>query len=105
MYNEKALKELKSLLIKKYPEYIDKLILFGSRAENKEREYSDYDILLILKKDYNWKLKENIREIVYDIILKYDIITETKFISKKELNSIKGCSPFIQDALLKGIII
>ena len=103
MYNKNAMKELKRILIEKYPEEIDRMILFGSRAENKEREFSDYNILLILKNKFDWKFKKKIRDITFDIILKYDIITDMKFISRNELNSIEGNLPFVKDALSKGL--
>ncbi len=45
MFNQSAVKELKSLLLNKYSEYIDKLILFGSQINETAREYSDYDLL------------------------------------------------------------
>ncbi len=97
--------ELKRLLIKKYPEIIDKLILFGSRAENRENEFSDYDILLILKEQYNREFEENVLDIAYDIILKYDILTDLKFITNDELQTIKGALPFVQSAMNNGVVI
>ena len=105
MYNQKAMKELKELLIKTYPDYIDKVILFGSRITEKENNSSDYDILVILKKLFDWRFKYKIYDISYDIDLKYDIITDVKLISKIELRTIKGKQPFILDALEKGIVI
>ncbi|MEA2096024.1 MAG: nucleotidyltransferase domain-containing protein [Candidatus Cloacimonadota bacterium] len=105
MYNKKAMIELKKLLIKKYPEIIDKLILFGSRAENRENEFSDYDILLILKEQYNREFEENVLDIAYDIILKYDILTDLKFITNDELKTIKGALPFVQSAMNNGVVI
>jgi len=103
MYNQKALKVIKNHLFEKYPDIIEKMILFGSRVKGNEIEESDYDILLILKSDYDWKLKENIRDTIYDIALEYDIITNTMFINKDELESVRGSSPFIQEALINGI--
>ncbi len=105
MYNEKALKELKTQLIAKYPKIIEKLILFGSRAENVEREYSDYDILLVLRKAYDRSFAEDLLDMEYDLVLKYDIITDLKLITKDELKTLKGYLPFVQSALTKGIII
>ena len=105
MYNKKAMIELKKLLIKKYPEIIDKLILFGSRAENRENEFSDYDILLILKEQYSREFEENVLDIAYDIILKYDILTDLKFITNDELQTIKGALPFVQSAMTNGVVI
>jgi predicted nucleotidyltransferase len=49
---KKILKELKKLLMKGFSDYIDKVVLFGSQALNTARGYSDYDILVILEKDY-----------------------------------------------------
>ena len=105
MYNKKALKELKMLLVEKYPDYIEKMILFGSRAEGKEKEYSDYDILLILNKPYNRSFEDNVLDIAYDIILKYDILTDVKLITKAELKTVKGALPFVQSALNRGITV
>ena len=105
MYNKKAMKELKKLLIRKYPNQIDRMILFGSRVENKENEFSDYDILLILNKTYNRNFEENVLDIAYDIILKYDILADLKFITNDELKTIKGALPFVQSAMNNGVIL
>ena len=105
MYNKKAMIELKKLLINKYPEIIDKIILFGSRAENRENEFSDYDILLILKDQYNREFEEKVLDIAYDVILKYDILTDLKFITNDELQTIKGALPFVQSAMNNGVVI
>ena len=105
MVNQSALKELKSILISKYSDYIDKLILFGSRINETAREYSDYDLLLILKKSYNWRFENEIYDICSEVNLKYDIMTDIKIISKQELQTIRGKQPFIQNAINHGITI
>lgn len=105
MNNVKALNELKKLLINKYPEYIDRLILFGSRIDGTANQYSDYDILLILKKKYNWNFENKIYDTCSDINIKYDIITDIKIISNSELNSIIGKQTYIQNALNNGLVI
>ncbi len=103
--NQSALKELKSILMQQYPEYIEQIILFGSRANGTAREYSDYDILLILKKPYDRWLKDGISNRCYDINLKYDIITDVKVISREELQTLRGKQPFIQNAINSGRIL
>lgn len=105
MYNKEAMTELKKLLLKQFPNIIDKIILYGSRAENREYEYSDYDILLILREKYNREFEENVLDIAYDIILKYDILADLKFITNEELQTIKGALPFVQSAMNNGVII
>ncbi len=105
MYNKEALKELKFVLKKRFPKEIEKIILFGSRAENKESEHSDYDLLLIVNRPVNSSFEEEILDITYEIILKYDIMADLKFISNSNLNSVEGTLPFIQNALSRGIVI
>ena len=58
------------------------MILFGSRTENKENQYPDYDILLILNKDYEWELKRKIRDATYNVNVDFDIVIETKKLAK-----------------------
>lgn len=105
MDKKKILKELKALLIENFSDYIDKVILFGSQALNTAKEYSDYDILVILKKDYDWQLEDSILSLCYEIDLKYDILTDVKLISRNELSTIKGKQPFILNALEHGLVI
>ncbi|HHE37555.1 MAG TPA: nucleotidyltransferase domain-containing protein [Candidatus Cloacimonetes bacterium] len=103
MYNTKAMSELKTLLKKSFPEFIEKIILFGSQIEGTSNKYSDYDILLILKKKYDWKFKNKVYDKSWEIDFKYDILTDISLISKNELNSIKGKLPFIVNALENGV--
>ena len=105
MYNKDAMNELKKILTNKFPNLIDKIILYGSRVEDKEEEFSDYDILLVLKKKFDWKLKKRIRDATYDVNVDYDIVTDTKLISNQDLKTEIGQLPFVQDALSKGIAI
>jgi predicted nucleotidyltransferase len=105
MDNKKILKELKALLIENFSDCIDKVILFGSQALNTAKDYSDYDILVILKKDYDWQLEDSILSLCYEIDLKYDILTDVKLISRNELTTIKGKQPFILNALQHGLVI
>jgi len=102
---KKILHELKELLLNQFPDIIHKIILFGSQAVGNAADYSDYDILIVMKKEYNWKLKDAIRASCYEIDLKYDILTDVKLITIDELKTIKGKQPFIQDALTYGIAI
>jgi predicted nucleotidyltransferase len=101
----KALKELKELLFKSFPDYIDKVILYGSQASGTAKDYSDYDILVILKKAYDWKLKNEIYDKSWEVDFKYDILTDIRLISNPELETIKGKQPFILNAIERGIVL
>ncbi len=99
----KILEDLKKILNSNFPDLIDKIILFGSQANGRQKEYSDYDILIILKKDYDWELENLIIDACYDVDLKYDIVTDIKIISTEELNLPRGRQTYIQKALTDGI--
>ena len=105
MNDKKILTELRSLLTERFPDQIEKIILFGSRASGSPDIYSDHDVLIVLKSDYNWRLKQSIQEVCWEIDYKYDILTDVKVISLAELHTIKGKQPYITNALQYGIAV
>ena len=100
---QKILNDLKILLNKNFSDQIAKIILYGSQIDHNHKKNSDYDILIILKKQYDWKLKNRIYDLLYEIDLKHDIVTDIKIISLEELETIRGKLPYIQNALQYGI--
>jgi predicted nucleotidyltransferase len=102
--NKKILTELKTNLFSLLGKELNEIILFGSHAHNKATKDSDVDILIILKKQYDWKKKRMIRDICYETGLKYGVLIDSKIISIYELNySPKGMHPLYRDAIEKGI--
>jgi len=93
------LNDLKQKLEYEFNDLIEKVILFGSQINGKASEFSDYDILVVLKKDYDWKIEEKIIDLSYEVALKYDIIIDMKVISVNELNNLRGKQPYIINAL------
>lgn len=91
--------ELRTLLQKHLGENIEKIILFGSQAADTNSEYSDYDILIILRTGYDWHTKNKIFSLCYEIDLKYDILIDAKIISLAELRTLRGKQPFVLNAL------
>jgi predicted nucleotidyltransferase len=102
--NTQLLEELKALLQAKFSDYIDRVVLFGSRSTGTANTDSDFDILIILAKEYDWQLEDKILSLCYEMDLKYDIVTDVKLISHRELSTIKGKQPFIINALESGIV-
>ncbi len=101
---KKILNDLQALLVKEFGDSIAKVILFGSHALGTASPSSDYDILVVLKKDYDWRLEDDILSTCYEIDLKYDILTDVKVISQEELKTVKGKQPFILNALEHGLV-
>lgn len=95
---------LKDRLSSEFGELIKHIVLFGSRAQKKDTELSDYDILIILKDDYNWKLKSKINSVCYDIAVDHTIFIDPIIISENELNNtLRGKQPIIANTIKNGI--
>ncbi|MFH0866157.1 MAG: nucleotidyltransferase domain-containing protein [Bacteroidota bacterium] len=102
--NSIILRELKKLLSRKIGDNISDLIIFGSQLVSGKKENSDYDILIVLKNNYDWKTKEIIRHTCYDISLQFDIVIDSKIISINELyHTPLGMDFLYQEALRTGL--
>jgi predicted nucleotidyltransferase len=55
------LRELKHLLQEHFHDDIQDVILVGSQAAGTSREDSDYDVLIIVNRDYDWRVMGKIR--------------------------------------------
>lgn len=101
--NKIILSELKKHLINNYGDSVKDVVLFGSQARKDSNEFSDYDVLIILKSDYSGKDENKILDLCYDIDLKHDILLDVHIISKNELNTIRGKQPIFVNAIKSGI--
>lgn len=72
--------------IKKAGLQLNGIYLFGSRAVNKHNETSDYDVAIILNEKIDWKLKDKVREVIYDIMLNYDIVIDSHIYTKMDID-------------------
>lgn len=97
------LKDLKENLRKQYTDSVRDVILFGSQARDTANENSDFDVLILLDKDYTGRDENDIFDICYDIDLKYDIIIDAHLLSLKELSNIRGKQPIFKNAINSGI--
>jgi len=105
MDNMTLLKKMKSLLIDVYGDLVVKIILFGSRVDGTAKEYSDYDVLIVVNKTLDWKTKDSIRDTLYNLNIEYDILLSVQVISEPELTTILGKQPFIQNAIERGVAV
>ena len=81
---ENIITSIKDLLKSKYPSF-QGLYFFGSRNKDKYDEHSDFDIALIFNEEITWKFKEEIRGLIYDIMLQSDIVIDSHIYSIKEM--------------------
>jgi len=97
-------KEIKQHLNKHLNNIVSDVVIFGSQVKGNATVSSDYDVLIILNKNYNQKTKKIINGLCYDFDLKYDIFLDTQIISEFELkNSVRGKHPVFKTALKEGL--
>jgi uncharacterized protein len=98
------LKELKINLYEVFGERLYDVILFGSRTGKKSLTDSDFDVLIILNDHFEWREKNKIRDICYDIALEYEILIDSKIIALPDIkHKFWGKHPLITDAIQNGI--
>ncbi|MDP1623687.1 MAG: nucleotidyltransferase domain-containing protein [Bacteroidales bacterium] len=96
--------ELKRYLVAQFGDDIQEVILFGSQTTGISAEDSDYDILIVLSNDYDWKYQNLIFDKAFDVGLKYQVLFDLHLLSENERNnSLKGREPIIINALERGI--
>jgi predicted nucleotidyltransferase len=61
--NQQILSDLKNYLLINYGASVKDVILFGSQAHGEAKEYSDFDILIILDQDYTGKDENQIPDL------------------------------------------
>jgi len=102
--SRQLINELKKVLLNEYGKLIHSVILFGSRAKGKASKESDYDIIVILNHDYDWKLEKQLSKSFYQFELDKGIFTAPHFISVNQLNNtLKGKDPLYENAIKNGI--
>ena len=90
-------------VITNYGQSVKDVALFGSQARGDSKESSDFDVLIVLDKEYTWKDENQILDLCYDIDLKYNILLDVHVISNKELATICGRQSIFINALKSGI--
>jgi len=103
--NEKqALEELIQNLREKFGNKLKKIKLFGSKMRGNFDKASDIDLFLVFSNEVDWRFKDLIYEIIFEINLKYDVFISTRIYSSFRLkeNKIKTL-PFIKNVVENGI--
>jgi len=102
--SNQIINEIKNVLTTEYGELIQSIVLFGSRAKGNATQDSDYDLLVILNRDIDWKFEKQLSKTFYRIELEKDIFTDPHYISVNQLsNSIVGKDPLFTNAIKYGI--
>lgn len=96
--------ELKRDLVSQFGDNIKDVILFGSQASGNSKEDSDYDILILLANDYDWKYQNLVFDKAFDVGLEYQVLFDLHLLSVNEKNNtLRGKEPILVNAMQKGI--
>lgn len=98
-------KEFTSTLVAKLGSALEKVILFGSRAEGRAKPWSDYDLLVVVsRKEY--KLIDEIYDLVTDFLLSHGVDISLKIYTSDEYKKKMDLpTPFMRRIQERGIIL
>jgi len=85
---KQALLLFKQHVLTAFPNSVDAIQLFGSKARGDAAKHSDIDILVVLK-DMTWKNKRAIRKIASEIIFSTNIVMSIHIFSHQQLDTMK----------------
>ncbi|OGX04958.1 MAG: hypothetical protein A3G87_06230 [Omnitrophica bacterium RIFCSPLOWO2_12_FULL_50_11] len=83
---------------------IHAVYLFGSRSRGTERPDSDYDLLLVVKKNFSLSDKDKLYDRVVDVLLETGKLMSLKLFREEEFQRLSALgTPFIENVLREGI--
>lgn len=98
------LKEVKQSLQKLYEDQLSAIILYGSQAREEAKEFSDIDILVVLKSEINpYHEIDKTSQIISEICLNHDVVISRHFISSAKFE--KENTPFNYNVKKEGIFL
>ena len=97
----KILKKIKKIVIDKDPSA--KIYLYGSRSRGTAKDYSDWDLLILLDKDkISLEIEQEITYPLYDLEFDTGEVISPMIYSEKEWYSKYKVTPFYQNVMREG---
>jgi predicted nucleotidyltransferase len=93
---------VKQWFTEQYQDNLESIILYGSQARDDAQEYSDIDILVVLKIAFNYREEiEKTSHFIADLSLEYDTVISRAFISTQRFH--EENNPFLLNVRREGI--
>jgi predicted nucleotidyltransferase len=101
---EELLLRIKKIILEKEPKA--KVYLFGSRARGTTHRDSDWDLLILLKKDtITQEIEKNVTYPLYDLEFETGEVISPIVYSEKEWNIKHVFTPFYANVMKEGILL
>jgi len=101
----KVVDEFKNFLLSHYPNRIELIELFGSKARGDSDEDSDVDLLLVVDKE-DREFDDQICELMSELCLKYNTLISPVIFEKEEFELYKRVrAPIILNIQKEGIVL
>lgn len=81
--DQQWLENFRSTLDFQYPNLVDEIMIFGSKARGDDREDSDLDVLLTIREG-DWKLKWEIEGLGYELAVGSKTVPTIMILTEKE---------------------
>ncbi len=98
-----AIEEFITIITQKYPDSINRVILYGSVARGEDTRNSDID-LLIVGNSSDWRFERTLIDDAYDIGLIHGVYISVKYVPKDEYERSQSFS-FFKNVHQEGIAI
>jgi predicted nucleotidyltransferase len=84
-------------------DYVERVILYGSRVHGKTGPDTDVDLLCITKSGVTWRENWQVRNCLGELELQYNMIFDVRYLSADALTTIEAKQPFVMSALQEGL--
>lgn len=98
-----TLQEFTTLVSEVMPENLVRIVLYGSKARGDFHEGSDLDVLLLVK-ECNVKIEDQIGRIAFDLLLKYEVLLSPMVLTAEHFSYLGSLQAgFFQEIAKDGI--
>lgn len=102
---ERWLADYRQVLAQRFPELVERIVIFGSKARETARADSDLDVLLVIREG-DWRLKDLVTEPGYELSLGTDVVPSIMVYTKEEWEQHKRDeAPFWRTVSRDGVVV
>ena len=99
------LKAYTHCLTQNFPDLVERIVIFGSKARETATADSDLDILLVIREE-DWKLKDQVTELGYELSLGTKVVPSIMVYTRAEWDQYQNDeTPFWQTVTRDGVAV